>query len=81
MPRGHASSRDPVSPKFCFHLSRDPVGVVIDNVDGDVGVPMRYDLLFDALCNLCLLFLSRLSLSRQQVGSLQVHLLLVPAKL
>ena len=57
-------------------LSWHPGRVVVDDVDCDVGVPVRDDLLLDAFRHLSLVFLRGFRLARQQVGRLAELLLL-----
>lgn len=59
------------------HLPRCPASVILDNIHGDVGVPVGDDLLLDALLDLELVSLGLVRLSGQEVGRLSVLLLLV----
>ncbi len=55
--------------------------VIIDDIDGDVRMPVRNDLLLDTLSHFGLLFHGSFCLASQEVGSFQVHLFLVPETL
>ncbi len=59
-------------------LSGNPWREVVDQVDRDVGMPVRKDLVFDTLGSLCLLLLGGLGLAGEQVGRLGIVLLLEP---